>query len=123
MSGDRVRVLASLVMVLGVAAGAYGAHGLAARVGAERVEVWETAVLYHLVHGLALFVAAGRGRAGRLATAGFCGGLLLFCGSLYALVLFDQAGFGAVTPFGGVSFLAGWIALAVSHWRRGRTTA
>jgi uncharacterized membrane protein YgdD (TMEM256/DUF423 family) len=100
-------------MALGVVLGAYGAHGLNAP--AERVATWNTAVLYHLVHGLALLALGIAPRTGRLfaiAAASLSVGLLLFCGSLYLLVITGITGLGAITPLGGLAFVAGWLVLA-----------
>ena len=111
--------LAALLMVLAVGAGAFGAHALRARVDADALGVWQTAVQYHAWH--ALGAARGRPascctapeRAG-LALAGwlFVAGIVLFSGSLYALALTGVRALGAVTPIGGVAFLAGWVVLA-----------
>jgi uncharacterized membrane protein YgdD (TMEM256/DUF423 family) len=112
--------LAALLGFLGVALGAFGAHGLRARVPAEMLEVWKTGVLYHLVHVLALLavvVAGPRVKWPRLVGALFIAGILIFSGTLYALTLTGQRWWGAVTPFGGVAFLAGWLALAFSARR------
>ncbi len=96
------------MVFLGIALGAFGAHGLAGRLEATgRLDNWETATLYHLIHGLALFVVAlipGR----PLGYYWFLAGILLFSGSLYALALTDVGKLGAITPLGGVSFLIGW---------------
>jgi uncharacterized membrane protein YgdD (TMEM256/DUF423 family) len=100
---------------LGVALGAFGAHGLKARVGAEGLGWWQTAAQYHLVHALAI-VAAGllRAQTGRGDAAGwaFLLGSLLFSGTLYAMALGGPRGLGAVTPLGGLGMLAGWALLA-----------
>ena len=109
--------LAAILGFVGVALGAFGAHGLRARVGPELVEVWKTGVLYHLVHALAMLVVAAAGpRVGwpRAVTGLFLAGILLFSGSLYTLTLTQLRWLGAVTPLGGVAFLAGWAALAAS---------
>lgn len=105
-----------------MALGAFGAHGLRGLVDPDRLEVWETAVRYHVIHSLALLavgLAASRrpGRATTAAGAFFVVGIALFSGSLYLLVLTGKGWLGAVTPFGGVLFLAGWVALAL--WRPG----
>ncbi|MEM9017145.1 MAG: DUF423 domain-containing protein [Verrucomicrobiota bacterium] len=103
----RIRLAATLVF-LAIALGAFGAHGLAERLEETgRLENWETATLYHLVHGLALFVIALQpGRP--FGFHWFVVGIILFSGSLYALALSDIARLGAITPFGGVAFLIGW---------------
>ena len=104
---------------LAVAAGAFGAHALRARLGAEMLAVWETGARYQMYHALALLavaVAAARWPAGGWATAGwlFTAGIAIFCGSLYLLALTGVRWLGAVTPLGGVCFLAGWVALALA---------
>lgn len=103
---------------LAVAAGAFGAHGLRDLVTPERLDVFETAARYQVYHALAL-LAVGilmerRPDARLLRRAGmlFLVGTVLFSGSLYLLVLTDTPVLGAVTPFGGVAFLAGWSLLA-----------
>jgi uncharacterized membrane protein YgdD (TMEM256/DUF423 family) len=75
--------------------------------------LWHTAVNYHAWHALALAVAAGlgRGRSGRVAMAAFVVGIVLFSGSLYALALGAPRWIGIITPFGGLAFVAGWLAL------------
>ncbi len=111
----------------GVALGAFGAHALAARLEPERLETWETAVFYQLVHGLALLIVSTQ-QDGldkpiphlRLAGGAFIVGVLLFSGSLYLLCLTRIALFGPITPVGGVSLLLGWAALFVGYLRRDR---
>jgi len=111
--------IGSLAGFLGVAAGAFGAHGLRSRLSPEMLAVFETAVRYQMYHVFALLVtAAVIGRAGdaRLLTiAGwsFISGMVLFSGSLYALALTGASGLGAMTPLGGVAFLVGWACLAI----------
>ena len=103
-------------MFLAIACGAFGAHALKARLDAEHLAVWNTAVHYHALHALAL-VAFGIWRersAGRNFPAfALLVGIVLFSGSLYGLALGGPAWLGPVTPLGGASFLAGWIALGV----------
>ena len=104
---------------LGVALGAFAAHGLKNRLSPEMLEVFDTGVRYHMYHTFAiLIVAAAIGHIGNaclLAMAGwfFFAGILLFSGSLYALALTGVGIFGAVTPIGGVLFLIGWASLAL----------
>ena len=114
----------ALLAGLGVAAGAFGAHGLEGTVSADRLATWATAAHYHQLHALALVVVGGldaggvlRGRAVAWTAGLFAVGIVLFAGSLYALVLLDLPVLGAVTPLGGVAFLAGWGALALAGWR------
>lgn len=112
-------LIGSLGGFLGVAAGAFGAHGLRSRLSADMLAVFETAVRYQMYHAFALLiVAAAIGRAGdaRLLTiAGwsFITGVVLFSGSLYALTLTGLKGLGAITPLGGFAFLVGWACLAI----------
>lgn len=112
-------LIGSLGAFLGVAAGAFGAHGLRSRLSADMLAVFETAVRYQMYHAFALLiVAAAIGRAGdaRLLTiAGwsFITGVVLFSGSLYALTLTGLKGLGAITPLGGFAFLVGWACLAI----------
>jgi uncharacterized membrane protein YgdD (TMEM256/DUF423 family) len=115
-------VLGAVSGFVGVAAGAFGAHALKARLGPDLLAAFETGVRYQLLHALALLAlawAASRwpGRAVAFSGACFVAGTLLFSGSLYLLALTGIRGFGAVTPFGGVLFLAGWLLLAVAAWR------
>ena len=105
--------LGSASALLGVAAGAFGAHALRARLSAEMLAVWETAVRYQLFHALALLATAWAlsrwpGRQGIAAGWLFVAGTLLFSGSLYALSVGGQRWLGTITPLGGVAFLAGW---------------
>ena len=110
---------AALLGASGVLAGAFGAHGLAALVAPERLELWRTAVLYQLLHApLAYFLGAVPARGGaRLAGWLFVAGSLLFSGSLYLMTLAGLK-LGLVTPVGGVLFMAGWACLGLAAWRR-----
>jgi uncharacterized membrane protein YgdD (TMEM256/DUF423 family) len=104
---------------LGVAAGAFGAHGLRNRVSPDMLQVFETAVRYQLYHVFALLLTAvviGRMGSARLLTfAGwsFVAGIVLFSGSLYALALTGISTLGAITPLGGLAFLVGWACLSI----------
>jgi uncharacterized membrane protein YgdD (TMEM256/DUF423 family) len=117
-------IAGALLMILGVGAGAFGAHSLSAYFGRfpEVEGTYETAVQYHQLHGLGLFVAAWAAErwpgswtmwAGYL----FLLGILLFSGSLYLLVFTRLRWLGAITPLGGVAFLAGWLCLLLAAWR------
>jgi uncharacterized membrane protein YgdD (TMEM256/DUF423 family) len=90
--------------------GAFGAHGLAKRVDAKDLKVWETAAHYHLVHSVALLVASAHPRA-KVPALLFTSGMALFSGSLYAMVLTGHRWLGAVTPVGGLLLTGGWLAL------------
>ncbi len=107
---------------LAVAAGAFGAHGLRARVTPELLAVFETAARYQMYHALGLVAvawAAARWPESGAAGAGwlFVAGTVLFSGSLYLLALGGPRWLGAVTPVGGLCFLAGWVVLAWSATR------
>lgn len=102
---------------LAVAAGAFGAHALKARIGVDALAVWETAARYQMYHALALLAVAAaapvwRGRAVHAAGGLFVLGTLLFCGSLYVLALSGLRALGAVAPLGGAALIAGWVCLA-----------
>jgi len=121
-SSARLVVAGALVAGLAVAAGAFGAHGLRSLVTPERLATWTTGAHYALAHGLAtvlagLLVALGVCRA-TLAGWLFVAGTALFSGSLAALVLLDLPALGAITPLGGVAFLAGWAVLATGALSR-----
>lgn len=107
---------------IAVAAGAFGAHALADKLPADRLAVFETAARYQMYHALALLAISCRPasvQSRRLVVAGvlFVVGTVLFSGSLYALALTGIRGFGAVTPVGGVSWLAAWAMLVVAAAR------
>jgi uncharacterized membrane protein YgdD (TMEM256/DUF423 family) len=124
------------VGLVGIALGAFGSHALPAKLSPERVATFETGVRYQLWHSLALFAVVFVGAirfvspsssalyavtgdmAWPAATSGwlFVAGVVLFSGSLYALALTGRRAWGAVTPLGGVCFLAGWALLALSAW-------
>jgi len=100
----------------GVAAGAFGAHALKARLEPEALAVFDTAARYQLLHALALLasswaIAQFPGRSARASAALFSAGIVLFSGSLYVLSLTGVRLFGALTPIGGVLLLLGWLAL------------
>jgi uncharacterized membrane protein YgdD (TMEM256/DUF423 family) len=123
-------LLAGVNGFLGEALGAFGAHGLRSSLanvpeGMRRLEVWETAARYQLIHAVALGVlgnlAARTGVEGQaLSFSGylFQAGIVLFSGSLYVIALSGIRGFGAITPFGGLCFLAGWVSLIVAVVQR-----
>ncbi|KZC15665.1 hypothetical protein RHOFW510R12_20370 [Rhodanobacter sp. FW510-R12] len=109
----RIGLLIGIAGASAVLLGAFGAHALRGVLDARGIELWHTAVNYQVWHALALAVAAGlgRGRSGRVAVAALVMGILLFSGSLYALALGAPRWVGIVTPFGGLAFVAGWLAL------------
>lgn len=115
-------LLGSLAGFAGVALGAFGSHGLKGRVSPELLAVYQTGVLYQLIHALALVlvgvIAHGLADSSLVKAAGglFLAGILVFSGSLYLLVLLDARWLGMVTPLGGLAFLAGWLCLAAGAW-------
>ena len=107
---------------LGVLLGAFGAHGLRGRVTPEMLAVFETGVRYHLVHGLALLAVAWattRWPNTWISASGwlFVAGIVVFSGSLYLLSITGVRWLGAITPIGGLCFVAGWLILALSAMR------
>jgi len=111
--------LAAILMGLGVGLGAFGAHGLKGRLDEYSMGIYEKAVLYHFLHALGLLIVSILPRAGALtpsAATWVCGllvaGIVLFSGSLYVLALTGITTLGAVTPLGGLAFLAAWFLLA-----------
>jgi uncharacterized membrane protein YgdD (TMEM256/DUF423 family) len=109
-------VLIGLAGVTAVLLGAFGAHALRDVLDARGSELWHTAVSYHFWHALALGLggALAQGRARRVAIVAFLFGIVVFCGSLYALALGAPHWIGAVTPLGGVAFMVGWMALGIA---------
>jgi uncharacterized membrane protein YgdD (TMEM256/DUF423 family) len=113
-------LLGALAAALGVALGAFGAHALRARLSADMLAVWQTAVQYHLWHALGL-VAIGllaqhlpASVPVRIAGWLMLAGIVLFSGSLYVLAASGPRWLGAVTPFGGACFIFAWLALALA---------
>ena len=121
---DRTFVLLGAVSgFLAVAIGAFAAHGLKGRLSPDLFEVFEVGARYHMYHALALFGTAWaitRWPGTAATTAGWCfvAGTVLFSGSLYALALTGIRPLGAITPLGGVCFLAGWVALGLAVVRQ-----
>ena len=109
-------VLIGLAGASAVLLGAFGAHALRGVLDARGSELWHTAVSYHFWHALALALAGAvaQGRARRVAIAAFLLGIVVFCGSLYALALGAPRWVGAITPLGGVAFIVGWMALGIA---------
>ena len=112
----RKGLLVGLACASEVLLGAFGANDLRGVLDVQARELWQTAVNYDVWHALALALAVGlgRGRSGRFAIAAFAIGIVLFSGSLYALALGAPRWTGIITPFGGLAFITGWIALGLS---------
>jgi uncharacterized membrane protein YgdD (TMEM256/DUF423 family) len=115
-------VIAALNGALAVAFGAFAAHGLSQQLDAHALNIFETGARYHMYHALAMGLAAlmmqsGGARTATWSAALFLAGIVLFSGSLYAFAMTGVRMFAFVTPAGGVSFLAGWVLLALAAWR------
>lgn len=114
--------LGSIAMFLAVALGAFGAHALRQRLSPEMLSVFETGVRYHFYHALALFAVAwlAERHPGNLVQASgwsFTVGIVVFSGSLYLLSATGIRWLGAITPIGGLAFLAGWVLLLMASFR------
>lgn len=107
--------IAAALCLLAVGLGAFGAHALKAALQSNgMLDVWNKAVLYHFLHALALLVLARHGGGNRVACYLIAAGILFFSGSLYVLALTNIRWLGAITPVGGLCFLAGWAWLIIS---------
>jgi uncharacterized membrane protein YgdD (TMEM256/DUF423 family) len=121
-NGKFFLVLGSLSSALGVGAGAFGAHGLKEVLSPDVLSTYETAVRYQMYHAFGM-IAAGLLWAIAphrfLSAAGWCfvAGTVLFSGSLYGLVLSGMRWLGAITPFGGVAFIAGWVLMGLAVFK------
>lgn len=112
-------IAGALMAFIAIAAGAFGAHALRARLSPEYLAIFETAARYQMYHALALFAAAWAAQRAPSALAHWAGwlfmiGIVLFSGSLYTLALTGVRWLGAITPLGGVAFLVGWLCLALA---------
>jgi len=110
--------LAGVFGFVGVALGAFGAHGLRERLSPHMLDVYKTGVLYHLIHAVALLaVALGAERLARprAVAALWTAGIVIFSGSLYALAITGATALGAVAPMGGLLLMAGWVTLALNR--------
>ena len=110
--------IAAALCFLAVALGAFGAHSLRSTLEIHgMLDVWNKAALYHFIHAIALFVLALYGTANRGAWWLLFAGIFLFSGSLYLMALTDIRWLGAITPLGGLCFLAGWAWLVIAPTR------
>ncbi|MBC7203339.1 MAG: DUF423 domain-containing protein [Pusillimonas sp.] len=122
MTERQLVIAGALMMLIGVGAGAFGAHGLKRVLSADMLAIWQTAVLYQLVHALGLLLIATLSTRIGGSLPGWSGlimfaGILLFSGSLYVLALSGVKWLGAITPLGGVAFIVAWALLAIAAWR------
>jgi uncharacterized membrane protein YgdD (TMEM256/DUF423 family) len=118
-------VTGAFLLALAVVFGAFGAHGLRGRLDDYSMGVYEKAVFYHFIHSLGLLIVAFLPKTGTFsetATSVVCTllliGVVIFSGSLYVLAITGTRWLGAITPIGGVAFIAGWLALAWFLMRR-----
>ena len=114
---------ASVFLVLAVAIGAFGAHGLKNHLSAEMLQIYKTGVDYHFYHALGLLLVGVLSVSMPSGVLNWSAlflalGIILFSGSLYALAISGIKVLGAITPFGGLSFIAGWILLFVAVWKK-----
>jgi len=113
-------ILGSIMMFLAVALGAFGAHALKRKLSADMIKIYETGVQYHLIHGLGIILIgllADRLESSSLVMlAGWLmfAGIILFSGSLYTLSVTGIRKLGAITPLGGIAFLAGWVMIIIA---------
>jgi uncharacterized membrane protein YgdD (TMEM256/DUF423 family) len=112
-------LVGAILLALAVVLGAFGAHGLRERLDAYSMSVYEKAVFYHFIHAMGLLIVSFLPKTGtfsEFATSWVCGlllaGIAIFSGSLYLLAVTGNRMLGAITPIGGVSFIAAWLALA-----------
>jgi uncharacterized membrane protein YgdD (TMEM256/DUF423 family) len=116
--------IAAFLLALAVASGAFGAHGLRGRLDPYAMSIYEKAVFYHFLHAMGILIISLFARAGSLIPVTenrVCWllfiGILFFSGSLYALAISGVRILGAITPIGGVAFIAGWLWLAFALLR------
>lgn len=123
MTTSRLILLSGAIFLsVAVVLGAFGAHGLKSKISPEMLEVYQTGVQYHFYHALGLLLI---GVLTQQMSSGLLGwaalfltlGIFLFSGSLYVLAISGIKWLGAITPLGGVSFIAGWILLAIAVWK------
>ncbi len=123
MTSHRTLVVAGVLLALATGCGAFGAHALKTVLTPERLQLWETAVRYQFFHalgliGVGLVLRSVDSTALRGAASLIVAGVVLFCGSLYALSLGAPRALGALTPLGGLAWIGGWLLFAWSLWRQ-----
>ena len=120
MNAIPARRIAAVAGLLAVVLGAFGAHGLKDLLAQNgTAAIWEKAVFYHFIHAVMLFVLAERKVFPAVAWWCFLAGIIIFSGSLFLLAVTDIKWLGAITPVGGLSLMAGWLALGLAGWRKG----
>lgn len=128
MNSRHALAAAGVLLAIATACGAFGAHALKAQLAPERLQVWEVAVRYQFLQalgllGIGLALRALDGAALRTAAALILSGVVLFSGSLYALALGAPRALGALTPLGGLAWIAGWLLFAWGAWQLGGANA
>jgi len=123
VNSSRTLALAGVLLALATVCGAFGAHLLKGQLAPERLQLWDTAVRYHFFQALGLLAVGLTLRsldeaALRAAALLLVVGIVLFCGSLYALTFAVPRALGALTPAGGLALVAGWLLFAWGVWRR-----
>lgn len=121
--GKTFIMIAAALLALAVTFGAFGAHALKTQLSAEMLQTWKTAVDYHFYHALGLLVVgvlmiSFPSSALKWSAVLLAIGILLFSGSLYTMALTGIKWLGAITPIGGLSFIAGWIMLLIAVWKK-----
>jgi uncharacterized membrane protein YgdD (TMEM256/DUF423 family) len=122
VNSDRTLIIAGLLLALATVCGAFGAHALKPHLPPERLQLWDTAVRYHFFQALGL-LGVGLALRGvdsgalRAAASLLVTGIVLFCGSLYALSLGAPRVLGVLTPLGGLAWIGGWLVFAWGAWR------
>lgn len=114
---------ASILLALAVALGAFGAHGLKAHLSTEMLQTYKTGVEYHFYHALGLLLIGVLSISYPSSLLNWSAillaiGIVLFSGSLYVLAISGIKWIGAITPLGGLSFIAGWVLLFVAVWKK-----
>ncbi len=121
MTNSTALRIAAVLGLLAVGLGAFGAHGLKELLARNQMTaVWEKAVLYQFIHAVMLFVLAGRTPLHLGPWVSFLAGIVIFSGSLYLLAVTHLRWLGAITPLGGLSFIAGWLWLIITPLAKGR---
>ena len=119
----QILMVASILLALAVAIGAFGAHGLKARLSAEMIMIYKTGVEYHFYHAIGLLLIGVLSVSYPSVLLNWSAillvtGIFLFSGSLYVLAISGMKWLGAITPLGGLSFIAGWVLLFVAVWKK-----
>lgn len=121
--GKTILMTASILLALAVALGAFGAHGLKSQLSTDMLQTYKTGVEYHFYHALGLLligILAVSFPSELIKWSAIClvAGIVLFSGSLYALAVSGIKWLGAITPIGGLSFIAGWVLLFLAVWKK-----